>query len=593
MGCGDMPYKPLVEALSGRRAKYLGLDLKDNLYDGKPDLFWDGETIPLAENSVDCVMATEVFEHCPDLKKILAEIFRVLKPEGFLLFTVPFLWPLHTVPHDAYRYTPFTLEKLLGEAGFDSAQLQALGGWDASLAQMLGLWVRRRWSGLVGRILLRPVFSLLFWPVVWFLEKIDRPPKQFHESSMLTGIGGKAVKPPRRKIKRMALRSEPPIICIAHMHKSAYSESFIQAHLTRLPARIRALYGGVFPRRQENDRGIVPLPWLLAYRVAQFSSSLWGRPAEPALNRLGSSIHNRSLARFLRDNQVDAVLAEYGQIGTTVMDACQRAEVPFIVHFHGGDAYVRSHLENFGSSYRRMFQAADAVIAVSRDMERQLLTLGAPRERLHCNVYGVDCSLFTQNNPGANPPVFIAVGRFVDKKAPHLTLLAFKQTVEVCPESRLMMIGDGQLWEACQQLARALNISDRVDFLGACSHGEVAAYMGQARAFVQHSLTTGPGDSEGTPVSIMEAGAAGLPVVSTRHAGIVDVVIHGETGFLVDEGDVDSMSKYMISLAQEEKLATTLGQNARERISNYFSMERSIGCLWEIITNVIHSRKRC
>lgn len=197
VGCGYMPYKSLVESLPSGDTKYLGLDLKDNLYSGKPDLFWDGETIPLAENAVDGVMATEVFEHCSDLGKVLREIFRILKPGGCLLFTVPFLWPLHDVPHDVYRYTPFTLEKLLCDAGFSTLRLQGLGGWDACLAQMLGLWARRRWSGPVGRILLRPVLSLFLWPVVWFLDQIDRPPVRFHESSMITGIGGKAVKPVR------------------------------------------------------------------------------------------------------------------------------------------------------------------------------------------------------------------------------------------------------------------------------------------------------------------------------------------------------------------------------------------------------------
>lgn len=388
----------------------------------------------------------------------------------------------------------------------------------------------------------------------------------------------------------MAIQSAEPIICIAHAHKSAYSETFIHAHINRLPARVKVLYGGMFPRRQEDDRSIVSLPWFLVYSAALFSSKVWGRPAAETQDALTGFIQARALGRFLKENRVEVMLAEYGQIGVSVMDACQRAGIPLVVHFHGADAYLRADLEKYGASYRRMFQVAAAVIAVSRDMEKQLLSLGAPRDRLHYNPYGVDGSLFVPTDPGANPPVFVATGRFVDKKAPHLTLLAFKQVVEACPESRLVMLGDGTLQEACQQLTRALGISGQVAFLGACSHTEVAARMGLARAFVQHSVTTDSGDCEGTPVSVIEAGAAGLPVVSTRHAGIKEAVIHGETGFLVEEGDIDGMARHMIALAQDGKLASALGRQAAAHIAAHFSMEKSISRLWEIMSHVMRPR---
>jgi glycosyltransferase involved in cell wall biosynthesis len=112
--------------------------------------------------------------------------------------------------------------------------------------------------------------------------------------------------------------------------------------------------------------------------------------------------------------------------------------------------------------------------------------------------------------------------------------------------------------------------------------------MRQARAFVQHSVQTSYGDSEGTPVGILEGGAAGLPVVATRHAGIQDVIIDGETGLLVDEGDVDSMAESMIRLGENPVLAAELGKAARKRICAEFSMEKSIDNLWGIIETTIH-----
>ncbi|WP_373048208.1 class I SAM-dependent methyltransferase [Vulgatibacter sp.] len=190
VGCGQMPYRKRILA-AGRVERYVGLDLPASGY-GEPDLTWDGETIPLGDASVDAVLATELLEHCPRPHAVLAEIHRVLRPGGALLFTVPFLWPLHCVPHDEHRFTPFALRRLLGEAGFGGERIEALGGWDAALAQLLGLWVRRRPMPRP----LRGLLSIAAWPVVAGLGALDRPPAAFRESTMLLGLCGTARKQP-------------------------------------------------------------------------------------------------------------------------------------------------------------------------------------------------------------------------------------------------------------------------------------------------------------------------------------------------------------------------------------------------------------
>jgi SAM-dependent methyltransferase len=87
VGCGHMPYKSLVLAPPSRATRYLGLDLERSTFEAKPDLHWDGNRDPLAENVVDCALATEVFEHCSSPEIIIGEILRVLKPGGLLFFT--------------------------------------------------------------------------------------------------------------------------------------------------------------------------------------------------------------------------------------------------------------------------------------------------------------------------------------------------------------------------------------------------------------------------------------------------------------------------------------------------------------------------
>ena len=187
LGCGFMPYRELVES-NPNVAKYTGLDVETSAIYGsaKPDLTWDGSRIPLDDNTIDCVMATEFLEHHSDPANVLKEIFRVLKPGGLLFGTVPFIWNLHEIPHDEYRYTPYSIERLLNSAGLSEVDLKGLGGWNASLAQMIGLWITfAKMPGVV-----RMISKIALFPVFVLLVKSDRPPTSFDdaENSMFTGL---------------------------------------------------------------------------------------------------------------------------------------------------------------------------------------------------------------------------------------------------------------------------------------------------------------------------------------------------------------------------------------------------------------------
>jgi colanic acid/amylovoran biosynthesis glycosyltransferase len=364
------------------------------------------------------------------------------------------------------------------------------------------------------------------------------------------------------------------ILCVLSPQENAYSQTFVRAHKEYLPAKIVSLYATDYENFSDDNGPLI-------------GTELAGRLSRALQRRLlklePQFFQQRAMANFLADNKVDAVLAEFGPTATLVMDACDKMNVPLIAHFHGYDAYRQKTLQTFGRRYPELFEIADAIVAVSRDMQAQLIKLGAPADKVHYNSCGVEPSVFKGANPLNNPPTFVAVGRFVDKKAPHLTLLAFQATLEKCPEARLVMIGDGPLWEACRQMTMSLGLSSAVELQGVRSQAEVATVMRQARAFVQHSITTHDGDSEGTPVAVLEAGASGLPVVSTRHAGIKDAVIHQKTGLLVEEGDIHTMAEHMIRLAKDPQLAASLGKAGREWVSSEYSMGKSINRLWSII----------
>ncbi len=189
IGCGKMPYKQYVLENS-KIQNYTGLDIESALqYDEnvKPDFTWDGITMPFEDASFDCAFGTEVLEHCPEPEVVLKEVFRVLKPGGVFFFTVPFLWNLHEVPHDEYRYTPFSLTRHLKNSGFTDITLKATGGWHAAMAQMLGLWVRRSPMASQKRKLLSHVLK----PVIKYLIQLDKPERVvFKEGQMITGLYG-------------------------------------------------------------------------------------------------------------------------------------------------------------------------------------------------------------------------------------------------------------------------------------------------------------------------------------------------------------------------------------------------------------------
>lgn len=265
------------------------------------------------------------------------------------------------------------------------------------------------------------------------------------------------------------------------------------------------------------------------------------------------------------------------------MEACQQLNLPLVVHFHGFDLSVRRVLERYASAYSVMFRQAGGLIAVSRAMQRKLLEMGAPPERVHYNPCGVNCELFDGASPADAQPLVLTVGRFVEKKGPQLTLAAFAQALRLYPAARLRMIGDGPLLEACRKLSHRLAIDHAVTFLGSQPHRLVAEEMRRARLFAQHSIEAPSGDSEGTPVAILEAGASGLPVVSTYHGGIPDVVIDNETGLLVQERDVEGMASQMLRLLRDPALAEALGRAAQRRIKLRFSAGRGISRLWTIM----------
>ena len=193
IGCGKMPYREYIMSKSAVR-DYVGLDIESALVynkNVKPDYTWDGKRMPFEDDIFDCAFGTEVLEHCPEPESVLKETCRVLKPGGVFFFTVPFLWNLHEVPHDEYRYTPFSLERHLKNSDFNNIEIHATGGWHAAMAQMLGLWLKRSQLSMM----MKRVLYLVIYPAYrWLLILSKKEKIKFSEGCMITGLYGTAVK---------------------------------------------------------------------------------------------------------------------------------------------------------------------------------------------------------------------------------------------------------------------------------------------------------------------------------------------------------------------------------------------------------------
>lgn len=361
-------------------------------------------------------------------------------------------------------------------------------------------------------------------------------------------------------------------LAILSPSQNAYSETFIQAHKSIPDITVYYYYGDCIPTHLEGEGAITSKRF--TDRIFQkISNSILKSDLRP---------NEKALLNSFVKKKVDCVLAEYGTTAACVINVCKSLKVPLIAHFHGYDASKYTVLKDNQQSYIELFNYASAIVVVSKAMKIKLLQLGCPEDKLIYNPYGPDDAFF-EISPSFQSEQFIGIGRFVDKKAPYYTILAFYKVLQKYPEARLVIGGDGPLKNTCMNLIRYLNIEDHVLLLGIIRPETFREYLKDSIAFVQHSITAEDGNMEGTPVGILEASSAGLPVISTFHAGIPDVIIHKKTGLLCKEHDVDGMAELMIQILDDRGLAISMGENGKKNIRNNFSMEKHLGILSELI----------
>lgn len=308
-----------------------------------------------------------------------------------------------------------------------------------------------------------------------------------------------------------------------------------------------------------SGRDIMVAPWwLLSNRVRHGTSRLPFGEAKDALTR------------FLRDEQVEVILAEFGTQALALAPLANTLGIPIFTYFRGTDASKAIRTERMRSAYRKMMPRLAGVFSVSRFLLDNLAKHGISHPNSTIIPSGVDIRRFA---PQAKAPhSFLAVGRFVEKKAPMTTLRAFAEATADLPGARLDFIGDGPLLEPTRALAQELGVAGKLRFHGAQPHHTVRDRLMSTQFFLQHSVTARDGNTEGLPTAIQEAMACGCITVSTRHAGIPEAIDEGETGFLVAEHDEDGFAKAIaaaINVPDLPAMSARARQVAEQRFDNH------------------------
>ena len=367
--------------------------------------------------------------------------------------------------------------------------------------------------------------------------------------------------------------------------KIGLTETFIRAHIDQLYGNVFYLYGWDLDFKTQADISLIQLYKPKSSFFTKLKSLLPHYIYFRLLQKHKKNYTKQALIkRYLQEHHIDVVLAEYGTAGSFIAPICIELKIPYIVHFHGKDASSYETLRFFKDGYDYMFKNSLKIIAVSKAMSHALEKVGCPKDKLEINTYGPNLD-YTKTTVDYNSNYIISVGRHTYKKAPYLTILAFQKVLEQQPHLKLKMIGDGELFDVSKNLVKSLDLENNIILLGALERKEIITHLQSAFLFVQHSIVASNGDSEGTPVGIIEAMASGLPVVSTRHAGIPDVVIENETGLLVDENNIEEMASYMLKLVENRDLAESMGQKGKAMIQDHFTMEKHL----ETINNLIYA----
>jgi colanic acid/amylovoran biosynthesis glycosyltransferase len=244
--------------------------------------------------------------------------------------------------------------------------------------------------------------------------------------------------------------------------------------------------------------------------------------------------------------------------------------------FHGLD--ISGNLQIYGDRlYDQLFEQGDIFLPISEYWRNRLIKLGCEPNKIIVHRMGIDIQkfTFTCREPPTNGQIrLVTIARLVEKKGLEYGIRAVAKLAKVYPNIEYSIIGNGTLREFLEQLIQELDVGAKVKLLGWRQREEVIEILNRSDVLLAPSVTSQNGDQEGIPVVLMEAMAMGLPVISTQHSGIPELVEHGVSGFLVPERDTDGLAEKIKDLIEHPELCVQIGQKGRMKVEESYNINQ-------------------
>ncbi len=289
-----------------------------------------------------------------------------------------------------------------------------------------------------------------------------------------------------------------------------------------------------------------------------------------------------------RKNNFDIIHSHFGQRG--IYGAAIKEEGiqgKLVTSFYGGDLSYFVKQTN-PQVYNILIQEGDLFLPLSSNFKEIWLNLGGPKNKTIVHRVGIDLSNFSYyQRPSKKSTNILMIARFVEKKGHIYAIAAFSQIVKKHPQTKLTLVGDGPLLDSIKQLVKKLNLEDKIEFIGKVSTIQLPEIYRSADIYLLPSLTASDGDKEGTPVSLMEAQATGLPIIGTTHSGIPEVVVNGKTGFLVAEKDSYALADKLSFLINNPSKRIEMGKAGQKYVKENYEKKRQAEKLLYLYRSII------
>lgn len=300
-----------------------------------------------------------------------------------------------------------------------------------------------------------------------------------------------------------------------------------------------------------------------------------------------------NLIELLREHRPALVHVYYGHKAVRYLDMLEVWGGPFVVSFHGVDVVKFADDPTYVAKLQRVFEKARLVMARSHSLQERLKELGCPPAKLRLNRTPVPLNQipFSEKTPPTDGAwQLLQACRLIPKKGLVTALEALALVVPRFPRVHFTIAGTGPDEAALREKIRTLGLEQHTTLTGWCSQAELAALQQRSHLFLHPSEMTLEGDQEGVPNSMLEAMAAGLPVVATRHGGIPEAVTHEKDGLLVEEKNVSALAEALLRLMENPELLRTYSRQAAASVRAAFSAESALTALEDCYTEALATR---